>query len=229
MRIIAGLLCIVLIVGCSEKDSIPSGVLGKEEMGSILWDMMQADQYASSYLIKDTAKVNLKMETLKLYEEVFRLHKTTREEFRKSFQFYQDHPDITRVLFDSLIARGNRMRSESYTHSSAPPPSVPAVKPAVTGPGGKVPVVPPVIPGKAGQTLPNRPAGTLSNKPPGTLSNRPPGGQSNQPGGIRLPNGVLLGKDSMRLRRKGTPFLPGQHSGMPGAARPFQGKDTTRH
>jgi hypothetical protein len=221
MRIIAGLLCIVLIVGCSEKDSIPSGVLGKEEMGSVIWDMMQADQYASSYLIKDTAKVNLKMETLKLYEEVFRLHKTTREEFRKSFQFYQDHPDITRVLFDSLIARGNRMRSESYTHSSAPPPSVPAVKPAVTGPGGRPPVVAPVIPGKPAGTLPNRPAGTLSTRPPGILSN--------QPGGVRLPNGFLLGKDSMRLHRKGTPFLPGQHSGAPGAARPFQGKDTTRH
>ncbi|HVV04301.1 MAG TPA: DUF4296 domain-containing protein [Puia sp.] len=210
MRVIAGLLCIVLIVGCSEKDSIPSGVLGKEEMGSILWDMMQADQYASSYLIKDTAKVNLKMETLKLYEEVFRLHKTTREEFRKSFQFYQDHPDITRVLFDSLIARGNRMRSESYTHSSAPVPSVPAVKPAVTGPVGK-------------------PPGTLPNRPAGALSNRPPGVQSSQPGGIRLPNGVLSVKDSMRWHRKGIPFLPGQHSGTPGAARPFQGKDTTKH
>jgi len=28
MRIIAGLICIVLIAGCSEKDNIPSGVLG---------------------------------------------------------------------------------------------------------------------------------------------------------------------------------------------------------
>jgi len=204
MRIIAGLICIVLIVGCSEKDNIPSGILDKEEMGSILWDMMQADQYASSYLIKDSAKVNVKMETLKLYEEVFRLHKVSREEFRRSFQFYQDHPDITRVLFDSLIARGNRMRSESYSHPSAPTPSVPAVKPAATGPMGRPPGVMPVIPGK--------PAGT----------------QTNQPGGRRLPNG-FLGKDSMRLRQRGLPFRPGQNSARPGTARPLQGKDTTRH
>lgn len=211
MRIIAGLLCIVLIAGCSEKDSIPSGVLGKEEMGSIIWDMMQADQYAGSYLIKDSSKVNVKMETLKLYEEVFRLHKVTRDEFRKSFQFYQDHPDITRVLFDSLIARGNRMRSESYSHPSGPTPTVPVVKPAVTVTGlrGKPPGVPPV---KPGATLPNRPGGTMSN----------------QPGGVRLPNGFLM-KDSMRLHRRGVQFLPGQHPTTPGGARPFQPKDTTRH
>ncbi|HEY4209683.1 MAG TPA: DUF4296 domain-containing protein [Puia sp.] len=137
MRIIAGLLCIVLIAGCSDKDKVPSGVLDKEKMSGVLWDMMQADQYATTYLIKDSAKVNVKMETLKLYEEVFRLHKVSRDEFRKSFQYYQDHPDITRTMFDSLIARGNRMRSESYTHPSVPMPSVPAVKPvAPNQPGG---------------------------------------------------------------------------------------------
>lgn len=150
MRIVAGLLCMLLIAGCSEKDKIPSNVLDKEQMGAILWDMMQADQYAANYLIKDSAKVNVKMETLKLYEEVFRLHKVTRDEFRKSFQFYQDRPDITRVLFDSLIARGNRQRAESYTHPPAatPVPSVPVTKPPVAAPG------------KPGGTFPNRPGGT---------------------------------------------------------------------
>ncbi|MBN8851153.1 MAG: hypothetical protein BGO55_28360 [Sphingobacteriales bacterium 50-39] len=175
MRIIAGLICIVLIAGCSEKDNIPSGVLGKEEMGSIIWDMMQADQYAANYLIKDSARVNVKMETLKLYEEVFRLHKVTREEFRKSFQFYQDHPDITRTMFDSLITRGNRMRSESYTHSSVPTsaasavrPAVPAARPAVTGPMG-----------------------------------RPGGTPLNHPVGIKPSNKFPLGKDSTKFHRKG--------------------------
>ena len=158
------------------------------------------------------------METLKLYEEVFRLHKVSREEFRNSFQFYQDHPDITRVLFDSLIARGNRMRSDSYTHPTTPTPSVPVVKPPVTSPTGKPPVV-----------TPGRPAGTLPNRPAGTLPNRPPGAIPNQPGGAHLPSGFLPLKDSARLHRKGVQFLPGQNFQRPASARPFQGKDTTRH
>jgi len=229
MRIIAGLLCIVLIVGCSEKDTIPSGVLGKEEMGSIIWDMMQADQYAGNYLIKDSAKVNVKMETLKLYEEVFRLHKVTREEFRKSFQFYQDHPDITRTMFDSLIARGNRMRSESYTHSSAPVPPVPAIKPAVTGPMGHPPAGAPVIPGKTPGTLPNRPPGSIINRPPGSIINKPPATLPNQAHqGGHPPNGFLLRKDSTKLHKRGIQFLPGQSPVTPKVI-PFQAKDTTRH
>lgn len=218
MRIIAGLICIVLIAGCSEKDNVPSGVLGKEEMGSIIWDMMQADQYAANYIVKDSTKVNVKMETLKLYEEVFRLHKVTREEFRKSFQFYQDHPDITRTMFDSLIARGNRMRSESYTHSPAPTSAVPAIRPAVTGPMGHPPVV---TPGKPGGTMPNRPATTLPNRPAGII----PG----QPGGIHPHSGFSLGKDSTKFHRKGIPILPGQNSAAPAGARSFQPKDTTKH
>lgn len=220
MRIFCGLLCILLIVGCSQKDTIPSGVIGKEEMGDILWDMMQADQYATNYLIKDSAKVNVKMETLKLYEEVFRLHKVNREEFRKSFQFYQDHPDITRVLFDSLISKGNRLRAATYSHPPTTTPSTPVVKPGtnpVITPGGKTPVAPSVAPGRPGGTLPSRPSGTLPN----------------QPGSAHLPVGFLRGRDSARLHR-GARFLPGQTSpaprgATPGGARPFQGKDTTRH
>ncbi|HVW62477.1 MAG TPA: DUF4296 domain-containing protein [Puia sp.] len=175
MRIAAGLLCILLLIaGCSEKDKIPSGVIGKEEMEKILWDMMLADQYAANYIIKDSARVNVKMETLKLYEEVFRLHKVSRDEFRKSYQFYQDRPDITRVMFDSLLARGNRARMENYTR---PPqtaqPVVPPAKAAdsalkartVTGGGAKAGVT------KPGRKMPG--VTTPAAKPPVTSPNRP--------------------------------------------------------
>lgn len=181
MRIAAGLLCILLLIaGCSEKDKIPSGVIGKEEMEKILWDMMLADQYAANYIIKDSAKVNVKMETLKLYEEVFRLHKVSRDEFRKSFQFYQERPDITRVMFDSLLARGNRARMENYTR---PPQATP-------------PVVQPA------KTTDNAPKATPKVKPPVTLPNRP----SRFPSAARRP---FLGPGSGQpLKAGGVPFRP---------------------
>jgi hypothetical protein len=203
MRIIAGFLCILLIAGCSEKDSIPSGVIGKEEMGEILWDMMQADQYAAGYVVKDSASVNVKTETLKLYEEVFRLHKVSRDEFRKSFQFYQDHPDITRTLFDSLIARGNRQRAESYSHPSVtnPAPGTPVIRPPVT-PTGTSPA----------RTLLNRPGPTsvrpiTGKDPTGRQRGRfLPGKDTAQHGrGVKF----LPGKDSLRHGR-GAGFLPGR-------------------
>jgi hypothetical protein len=134
---IAGLLAMVLLTatGCVDKKHVPSGILAGEKMESLLWDMVQADQYSALYLAKDSAHIDLKTENLKLYDEVFRLHNVSREEFRKSYQYYLDHPEVAQTLFDSLLARGNRLRSEAYSHPIAPRPlSKPAVPPPATPP-----------------------------------------------------------------------------------------------
>lgn len=123
-----GWLIIVFLVagiGCSDKNSLPSGILPREAMQNVLWDMIQADQF-STYLAKDSARVNLKMENLRLYEQVFQLNHVSREEFKKSYKYYLDHPDLSQTLFDSLLAMGNRLRTENYnrpmTRTAITPP-----------------------------------------------------------------------------------------------------------
>jgi hypothetical protein len=164
----AGCLAFLLLtgIGCSDKNSVPSGILSREKMENVLWDMIQADQYSTLYLAKDSAHINTKMENLRLYEQVFLLHQVTREEFRKSYQYYLDHPALNQVLFDSLISRGNRLRTESYSRPvlSHPSPSVagglpprsagglPQAMPATPPIPGRIPAVPvktPVTPGKS--------------------------------------------------------------------------------
>jgi hypothetical protein len=125
--IIAGFLVLLLFAGagCSDKDGVPSGILSRDKMEGLMWDMAQADQYAAIYLAKDSAHINRKMETLRLYEQVFRLHQVSREEFSKSYQYYLDHPKLNQLLFDSLIAHGVRARSEDYDRPLAlHPPAV---------------------------------------------------------------------------------------------------------
>jgi hypothetical protein len=85
------------------------------------------------------------MKDLALYQQVFQLHQVTRDEFRKSFQFYLDHPEITKPLIDSVLARGNRLRMESYSTPPSHTDSVkkpPVVMPVVSG----APIVAPVVP-----------------------------------------------------------------------------------
>jgi hypothetical protein len=133
MRIVAGLLAVVILAGCSGKDKVPSGVIPREQMGAILWDMIQADQFSFIYLAKDSARINLKMEDLRLYQQVFQLHAVSRDEFRKSFQYYETRPDLMRTMLDTLIARGNRLRTESYNKPlPASPPAMPAAVPLKT-------------------------------------------------------------------------------------------------
>src|SRR5580704_8215635 len=104
------LICLVAGMGCSDKNSVPRGILPKDKMELVMWDMAQADQYAALYLTKDSAHIDRKAETMRLYEEVFRLHETTPEQFRKSYHYYLDHPELNQLLFNSVITRGVRAR-----------------------------------------------------------------------------------------------------------------------
>jgi uncharacterized protein DUF4296 len=138
------LLSWTLWIGCSDKSHVPGGILSKDKMEQVMWDMAQADQYAALYLAKDSAHIDRKAETMRLYAEVFRLHQVTAEEFRKSYRYYLDHPELNQLLFDSVIARGVRARTELYDrpgfqyHTPVSPANVarPGVVPAVVRPGG---------------------------------------------------------------------------------------------
>ena len=83
-------------------------------MQHILWDLIQADQYAKQFLLKDSSKKNIRVETIKLYQEVLQIHHITKDQFKKSYQFYLTRPDLTKNIFDSLAASGNRRRKEIY-------------------------------------------------------------------------------------------------------------------
>jgi hypothetical protein len=108
------LLILFLAVSCTNKDSLPRGIIPKDKMEKILWDMIMADQYSTQYLVRDSARKNPKMETMKLYAEVFQIHHVSKEEFQKSFSYYLGRPDLTKIMFDSLSAQSNRHREELY-------------------------------------------------------------------------------------------------------------------
>ena len=124
------LLCVLAalltVVGCTDKDEIPSTVLPKQKMEKVLWDMIVADRFAAMYVYKDSVKKNVKIETLKLYEQVFQINKISKDQFVKSFNFYLSRPDISKVMFDSLSARSARRQADVFTTPKAPTaPTVP--------------------------------------------------------------------------------------------------------
>ena len=143
-------------MGCTGKNNVPRGIIPQEKMEQVMWDMAQADQYAALYLAKDSAHTDLKKETLKLYETVFRLNDVSVNEFRKSYRYYLDHPELGQLLFDSVIARGTRARMEMYDRPSHFHPTVPAIPGAVGVPDAHGPAMPGSrVPGAMpGRTLP---------------------------------------------------------------------------
>jgi hypothetical protein len=100
------------IVSCSDKDKIPAGVLPKDQMESVLWDMIQAERFTAGFMADSAQKA--KAENFKLYAQIFSLHHISKEEFIKSYKFYLTRPDISREMFDSLNTRANRRREDMY-------------------------------------------------------------------------------------------------------------------
>ena len=103
MKPATGVLCLILFLSCSEKPR-PAAYLSQTRMREIMWDMIRADQYVSDYLLKDSSKNRLN-ESVKLYDEIFRLHHVTKKQFSKSYNYYTSRPDLFRPIIDSLAKR----------------------------------------------------------------------------------------------------------------------------
>lgn len=107
MKGIVFLLLVFLWAGCSQADVIPGDIIPKNKMETILWQLMQTDEFVNYTVVRDTT-LSLDKQRIKLYNQVLMLNKVSREEFKKSYQFYMAHPAISKVMFDSLSVKGNR-------------------------------------------------------------------------------------------------------------------------
>ncbi|WP_018616184.1 DUF4296 domain-containing protein [Segetibacter koreensis] len=114
-------ICLTLIfIGCSHRP-VPKEILPPDSMEKIVYDLLKVDEYINNYVSKDTT-ANIKMKRSIFYEQIFKLHSTTRKEFYTSYRYYQQHPDIQKTLFDSVSAKAAR--------GSSVVPHVLPVKPA---------------------------------------------------------------------------------------------------
>lgn len=120
MKLINLVIVFCLLFACTDKTSIPADVIPREKMEKVLWDMMMADRFAAQYLVRDSTRINVTDSTFKLYSQVFSLNDITREDFVKSYKFYLTRPDLTKVMFDSILLRANRQKEELYQPKSTP-------------------------------------------------------------------------------------------------------------
>ena len=132
MKYILVLVCASLLFSCSGGDHTPSGILGRQKMETILWQLMQTDEFTSAaFPLRDSIH-NLTTERIRRYKQVFALNQTSKEEFEKSYRYYMAHPDITKVMFDSISSRANRLRDEASHPQPTATPTVVKPKPQQT-------------------------------------------------------------------------------------------------
>jgi hypothetical protein len=98
IRICIIILCILL--SCTQKKKVPEGILSPDKMGKLLFDIMRADELLIQKKADSVARDSFSQSNL--YQAVFKLHKTNKEEFKKSFVFYENRPDLMKIILDSM-------------------------------------------------------------------------------------------------------------------------------
>ena len=88
MKYLAYIILIGSLFACSSKTKVPKNILSQQEMNLVMWDLMRADEYTETYIMKDSS-LNKKAETQKLYNQIFSLHGISNEKFQTSINFYQ--------------------------------------------------------------------------------------------------------------------------------------------
>ena len=102
MRQFVGFVLLLLLTACSSSP-VPKELIQPNKMFPVVKDIMLADEYVNNFIMSDST-INLKENRSLLYGKVFKLHNTSREQFYKSYDFYRQHPDLLKTLFDSLAA-----------------------------------------------------------------------------------------------------------------------------
>lgn len=108
MRSTVILMALFCLVACGSKSRVPKGILPPEKMEYVLWDVLRSDEFLRDYVLSKDSTLNDTTETIRMYQRVFDLNKTSREEFNASFKYYKQHPVLFKEVLDTLAARGQR-------------------------------------------------------------------------------------------------------------------------
>ena len=120
MKSVLFFLICILIISCSPKHKIPDEILDPNRMQAVLWDMLRTDQFVSNYGRRDSTS-SMKDKSTRLYTEVFKINKTTKSQFEKSIDFYNLHPDLFKIVLDSLEKKKNQLIHQQPYHPIAHP------------------------------------------------------------------------------------------------------------
>ena len=103
MKICKVLLLMAIFAGCTRS----SDIIPENKMTRVMWDMIQADEFVTGYLTKDST-LNIKLERMKLYQKVFALHRVSEKEYFESFKYYAGKPAMFKILVDSISEKASR-------------------------------------------------------------------------------------------------------------------------
>jgi hypothetical protein len=92
---------LVLLVGCKEElPKVPVEIISMDSMTLIMADIHIADALAET---KAQGGENEKELSQKYYEKIFSSHHISKEDYTKSFQYYEHNPVLLNKMYDDVL------------------------------------------------------------------------------------------------------------------------------
>ena len=101
-RLTLVMLILLFFSNCSGNNDIPENILSQEKMRKVMWDMICADEFVTTYIWKNDSSINRLAESTNLYEQIFSIHEISRVQYQNSLAYYRKHPDMLKTIVDSL-------------------------------------------------------------------------------------------------------------------------------
>ena len=92
---------ILFLISCSHKETTPAYVLSPVKMRMIFTDAFKADEMAGYYMIHDTTYGGLEKHA-EMYNTIFKIHHVTKDQFKRSLDYYETHPTLLKAMLDSM-------------------------------------------------------------------------------------------------------------------------------
>lgn len=105
-------LLLLLVCACATEPAPPADLLPPETFRAVLCDAQLVEARLNQELLLDHRN---KLPQDKYYDELFRKHKVTKEAFRTTFDWYTEHPEELKAIYDSVLI-DLQHKADSTTH-----------------------------------------------------------------------------------------------------------------
>jgi hypothetical protein len=102
-----------IALSCSNEVGDKEKILTEDQMANVLYDVLLAESFVESYLMKDTT---LNKDSLLKVEmdKVLKVYDISSADFSKSYLYYKAHPIQLETVLDSTHERALRGRTDVF-------------------------------------------------------------------------------------------------------------------
>lgn len=93
-------IAIITILSCTEKKSVPDGIIPPEKMAQIISEIYSSEYKVKNFSIKaDSSKILFRHYELRTFDQF----ETTDSIYKKSFEYYLNYPAKLEAIYDIVI------------------------------------------------------------------------------------------------------------------------------